>query len=371
MDTDLKELATENTSHSSTHPYALRDRVLTLAGVAGLLLIARYASPIVVPFLLALFITVVAIGPIEWLKKRGLSSVVAVSAVTFIVIAANVLIVIMLGSTLDQFTKALPEYHNRLTDLTQNIFLWGKQHGIHTDTDGLQQMLNPSMAISFMNTLLGSLTGLMSNALLILFTAIMMLLEAEGFPRKILLIKKNGTGEEAVKRLSEIVQCMSQYVGTKAFISLITAILVWIGLKLVGLDFAILWAFLAFLLNFIPNIGSIMAAVPAVVLALIQLNPAMALVVATLYLAINMVMGNIIEPMFMGKRMGLSTLAVFLSLLFWGWLFGSVGMLLSVPLTMVVKFFAEGHPQTEWLAILLSPAPKNDGESEHNPSSPC
>jgi len=72
---------------------------------------------------------------------------------------------------------------------------------------------------------------------------------------------------------------------------------------------------------------------------------------------VNVGMGNIIEPMLMGKRVGLSTLFVFLSLIFWGWLFGPVGMLLSVPLTMVVKIVAEGSPQTQWLAILLGPAP--------------
>jgi predicted PurR-regulated permease PerM len=340
--------------------------VLTLAGVAIILFSAHYASAIVVPFLLALFITVVAIGPIEWLKKRGCSAAVAASIVALLVIGTNVLIAVMLGSTIDQFTQALPEYQIRLTELTGNAMSWGKKHGVHINTEAFQKMLNPSMAIGFMNNILGSVTGLMSNALLILFTAMLMLLEAEGFPRKILLIKKE-TGEDSVERLSQIVKSMSQYVGTKAFISFLTAILVWGGLNLVGLDFAILWAFLAFLLNFIPNIGSIMAAVPAVVLALIQLSPAVALAVAFLYLAVNIVMGNIIEPMMMGKRMGLSTLAVFLSLLFWGWLFGSIGMLLSVPLTMVVKFFAETHPQTQWLAILLGPAPLTSENTENMP----
>jgi len=348
---------------SSPTPPPLKDQVVAAIAVAGLLLVARYASPIVVPFLLALFITVVAIGPIQWMKKRGFSPMVSVIAVILLVIASNILLIYILGSTIDQFTDALPGYQSRLTDLTQNFFHWGEKLGLPNATEALQKIFNPGMAMKFVNTLLGSVTGLMSSAVLILFTATLMLLEAEGFPRKIRLIKK-GKGEKSVERLSLIVTSMSQYASTKAFISLITALLVWIGLKLVGLDFAILWAFLAFILNFIPNIGSIMAAVPAIFIALIQLNPAMALVVAALYLTINMVIGNIVEPMFMGKRMGLSTLAVFLSLLFWGWMFGPVGMLLSVPLTMVVKFFADAHPQLEWLAILLSPAPPIDEEAE-------
>lgn len=358
MSNDSPHTSSDEINTSSPSALPLRDQVVTMLAVAGLLLVARYASPIVVPFLLALFITVVAIGPIQWMKKRGFSPTVSVVAVTLLVIACNILLVLMLGSALDQFTNALPGYQSRLTEITQNFFDWGEKYGLHNGFEGLQKIFNPGMVMSFVNTLLGSVTGLMSNAVLILFTAILMLLEAEGVPRKIRLIKK-GQGEESVERLSLIVKSMSQYVGTKAFISLITAILVWIGLKIVGLDFAILWAFLAFILNFIPNIGSIMAAVPAVIIALIQLNPTMALVVAALYLAVNVVIGNIVEPMFMGKRMGLSTLAVFLSLLFWGWMFGPVGMLLSVPLTMVVKFFADAHLQLKWLAILLSPAPSN------------
>jgi AI-2 transport protein TqsA len=339
------------------------NRVLTLAGVAALLFSARYASDIVVPFLLALFIAVVALGPIEWLKKRGLPSIVAVGTVILIVIGLNVLVAVMLGATADQFNQALPGYQERLTEKTQGVFAWLSNHGFDVSKAGIQKVLNPGVAMGFVNTMLGSLAGVMSNALLIIFTVLMMLVEAEGFPRKLLLMRADA-GDDAVKRMTKIMQSMNQYVGAKAFISLITAVLVWIGLAVVGLDFAILWAFLAFVLNFIPNIGSIMAAVPAVLLALLQLNSAMALVVAGIYVAVNVGMGNLIEPMMMGRRVGLSPLFVFLSLIFWGWLFGPIGMLLSVPLTMVVKIVAEGHPQTQWLGILLGPAPDKDDEEQ-------
>ncbi len=334
----------------------LRDAVLTIAGVAALLFSARYASNVVVPFLLALFIVVIAIGPINWLKKRGLPSILAVGAVIMVVIGLIVLIAVMLGSTIEQFNKAMPGYQARLTAISHSVVAWLVSHGVDVSKAGVQKILNPGLALGFVNTILGSLAGIMSNALLIIFTVLMMLLEAEGFSRKVLLMK-GGSGEETVKRLSQIMESMNQYVGAKALISLMTGVLVWIGLSLVGLDFAILWAFLAFALNFIPNIGSIMAAVPAVLLALVQLNSGAAVVVAGIYVAVNVGMGNLLEPMIMGRRVGLSTLFVFLSLIFWGWLFGPVGMLLSVPLTMVVKFSAEGHPQTQWLAILLGPAP--------------
>jgi len=152
-----------------------------------------------------------------------------------------------------------------------------------------------------------------------------------------------------------VIESTKQYTSIKALMSLVTGLLVWIGCSLIGLDFAILWGFIAFMLNFIPTIGSIIAAVPAVLLAMVQLGPMAALAVAGLYVAVNMVIGNMIEPRYMGRRVGLSTLVVFLSMVFWGWLLGPVGMLLSVPLTMVAKFAAQANENTRWVAILLGP----------------
>ena len=114
-----------------------------------------------------------------------------------------------------------------------------------------------------------------------------------------------------------------------------------------------LWGVLAFLLNYIPNLGSIIAGTPAVLLAFIQFGLGRALVVAAGYVVINIVFGNMIEPKIMGQRLGLSTLTVFLSLVFWGWVWGPVGMILSVPLTMVVKIALESKTETRWIALLL------------------
>jgi len=124
-------------------------------------------------------------------------------------------------------------------------------------------------------------------------------------------------------------------------------------LALMGVDYAILWAVIAFLLNFIPNIGSIIAAVPPMLIALIQLGPMSSMLVAGLYMITNTVFGNVIEPRYMGRSLGLSTLVVFVSLVFWGWIFGPVGMLLSIPLTMVVKIGLENSEKNRWLAVLL------------------
>ena len=120
---------------------------------------------------------------------------------------------------------------------------------------------------------------------------------------------------------------------------------------LIGVDYHVLWGLLAFLLNFIPTFGSILAAVPPVLLAIVQLGFGEALMTAALYVAVNVIVGSILEPRFMGKGLDLSSLVVFLSLVFWGWILGPVGMLLSVPLTIMLKIALESSPDTHWAAV--------------------
>jgi predicted PurR-regulated permease PerM len=134
-----------------------------------------------------------------------------------------------------------------------------------------------------------------------------------------------------------------------------------------GLDFYLLWGVLAFLLNYIPNIGSIIAAVPAMSLAVLQLGFPSAGAIGLGFMLINTIMGNVVEPRYMGRGLGLSTLVVFLSLIFWGWLLGTVGMLLSVPLTMILKIALENSSEGHWFSVLLSaeqPVTASDAENE-------
>ena len=163
---------------------------------------------------------------------------------------------------------------------------------------------------------------------------------------------------------------VNRYMAIKTTVSVSTGLAVTLMLAVLGVDFPVLWGILAFMLNFVPTIGSIIAAVPAVLLALVELGPLSALLAASGYVALNIGFGNFIEPRFMGRGLGLSTLVVFLSLVLWGWVFGPVGMLLSVPLTMTAKIALEANPATEWLARLLGPA-KSAEQPEVSPPEPA
>lgn len=215
-------------------------------------------------------------------------------------------------------------------------------------------VIDPGQAMGFANSLISSLGGVFGNLFLILFTVLFMLLEAWIFPQKIQAIFGNNSAM-VLARFSDVIKSTRQYLSIKALMSFATGIIVGAGTAVIGLDYPILWGFLAFALNFIPNIGSIIAAVPAALLSLVQLGPMATLGVILVYLTANIIIGNIIEPRYMGEKVGLSTLVVFLSLVFWGWLFGLVGMLLSVPLTMTVKFASLVSDETRWLGILLGP----------------
>jgi predicted PurR-regulated permease PerM len=199
----------------------------------------------------------------------------------------------------------------------------------------------------------------LSDGLVIGFTLIFMLLEAAELPRKLRAI--SGGTDSMATRFESVQHSVRRYVSIKSRICLVNGILVALWVWWMGVDFPLLWGLLAFLFNYIPNIGSFIAAIPAVVLALIQYGWGAAASVGAGYIVIDMVLGSIIEPRIMGRGLGLSPLVVFVSLIFWGWVLGPVGMLFSVPLTMLVKIALDHSEDLRWVGVLLSdqapPAP--------------
>jgi len=179
-------------------------------------------------------------------------------------------------------------------------------------------------------------------------TVTFMLMEISQFTTKIERSNTNG-----LARLIEISDKIKHYILLKASTSAATGLSIVILLQVFGIHYAVLWGLLAFVLNFIPNIGSIIAAVPAVLMAIVQYSPTTALWIMLGYLIVNLLIGSIIEPRVLGRGLGLSTLVVFLSLIFWGWLLGPIGMLLSVPLTIMIKIALQTQPDTKWIATLL------------------
>jgi predicted PurR-regulated permease PerM len=204
-------------------------------------------------------------------------------------------------------------------------------------------------------SLLSGLGSALSNIFLILLTVAFILVEAESFPVK--LKAAFGRRQLGVRPFMQFIDDINHYVVVKTGVSIGTGILTGVWLAVLGVDYPVLWGFLSFLLNYVPNLGVVIAAVPPVLLALIQYGFTKALLVAVGYLAVNIVVGTFMEPRIVGRGVGLSTLVVFLSLVFWGSIFGLVGMVLCVPITMTLKFALENNEQTRWLAVLLGREP--------------
>lgn len=335
---------------SGDHPLASN---VLLGTAAAVIVIAgmKSAAAMLVPFLLAVFIAILSAPLMHWLTARRVPGVLAVLVLVALFFLVGTLLASFLGGTINAFYRDMPVYEQKLQVLTSDVVLWLRSLGFEVADNIIREYVNPGVVMRTVASVFNGLGGVLTNTFLILFTVIFILLEASGFPAKV----KRAFGEEtqAFVHFARFTEAVQQYLFIKTLVSLGTGAVVALLLALLGVDYWALWGLVAFLLNYIPNIGSIIAAVPAVLVALIQIGPLVALITAGIYVLVNTLFGNIIEPRLMGRSLGLSTLVVFLSLVFWGWVLGPVGMLLSIPLTMVVKIALETRPQTRWIATLL------------------
>jgi len=336
-----------------SHRASASQILLTVAAFVVVIAGMRAAVTIVVPFLLAAFIAIISAPPLFWLHRKGLPIWLALIIVIFGVLLIGFLISGLVGSSIKDFSGDLPIYEAKLRALIAGVVTWLESHKIDTAGLAVTKLFDTGAAMKLVAKGLNSLGQVLANGLLILMIVIFMLIEASSFPVKLYTIL--GDEKNSLENFDKFINTVKQYMAIKTWVSLGTGISVFILLAVVGVNYAVLWGLLTFFLNYVPNIGSIIAAIPAVLLALIQLGFAKSAIVAAGFIVINLLMGNVIEPRFMGRGLGLSTLVVFLSLIFWGWVLGPVGMLLSVPLTMTAKIALDSREETRWLAILLGP----------------
>ena len=323
--------------------------VIVIAGI-------REMASLVTPLFLALFITSICYGPFVWLQKKGMPEILSLISVILGIAALTTLVGAVLGTSISGFVEKMPFYEEKFNLYWIDINLWFVNLGWLDGKTGLEDHIKPSSIVSIAGSVFTGIGNLMSDFFLVLLVVIFMLLEISMFIKKMKLISTN-----SLRKMDNVMHNMNTYFGTKTITSMMTGVFVAIALAIIGVDFPLLWGFLAFLLNYIPNIGSVIAAIPAVLLALVQLGLTSAIETAVVFLIVNGVIGNIIEPKLMGKNLGLSSLIVFLSLIFWGWILGTVGMLLAVPLTMTIKIIFDSMDETKNIGLLMG----DDSSIEH------
>ena len=318
--------------------------VIILAGV-------MYAKSIVTPVLLALFISIICAQPVSWLETKRLPRGLALIIVIFGMILLTSGFAFLIGGTLSSFTGNVLQYESTLTTISNSFIKFLHDNGVKIEEDQVSGFFQPARILGFTASALNELLNMMGNTFLIFLIILFTLMESGSFSDKAKAIL--GSSDEATSYFSTITRNIRHYLGIKTLVCLLTGVFIYIALLIIGVDYPLLWALIAALMNYIPNIGSIIAAVPAVLFALVQLGLGGALWTLGSFLLVNNVLGNFVEPRIMGRGLGLSTLVVFLSLLFWGFILGTVGMFLSVPLTMTIKIILEQDEKTRWIAILL------------------
>lgn len=318
--------------------------ILVLAG-------AQAIKAILVPVVLGLFLAVIGAPALRYLRRWHVPHALAVMLVVLGILGVVTVLVSIVGASATNFTQSLPTYEARLKAEVGLLFDWMRTLGITESELAPYKQINPGTAMSIATQVFNSVGNLLANSLVIVLTLAFALFESNHFITKLRVAF--GYDNRTSRRLNLMAKRLQRYLAIKSVISLATGVTVAVALAIQGVDFPILWGMLAFLLNYIPTIGSIIAAIPVIAFAWVQLGLPDAFLTLGIFLTINIIYGNIIEPRILGMGLGLSTLVVFLSLLFWGFILGPVGMLLAAPLTMVLKIALESFPETRWIAIML------------------
>ncbi|MEX2117296.1 MAG: AI-2E family transporter [Bacteroidota bacterium] len=336
-----------NTSHDLDGTRFL----LITASIVIIIYGVNQAQAMIALFLVSTFLAIIATPAVLLLERKRVPTFLAVMIVMAVIITLLFFISGIVFSSLNTFADTLPFYQKRFHEevLALNTLLASKN--IIVTEKVLLEYLNPGSVLSLTAGLLKGMGVAFSNMILILLTLIFILLEASSFSTKLRSLL--GDPKRAFPNFAKFLNDMKTYMIIKTVISLAAGIILGIWLYILGVDSPVLWGFVAFLLHFIPNLGHIIAAVPPILLAFIQLGMGPALLVAGGYLVVGFTLGNAVEPRLMGRKLGLSTLVVFLSLIIWGGLFGPVGVILCVPLTMTMKFAFENNLETRWIAVLL------------------
>jgi predicted PurR-regulated permease PerM len=319
--------------------------------VAGL----KAAQGIFVPTLLAFFLAILSFPLLFWLRTHRVPRLLAILITMLAVLAVLVGIGLFISASVRGVTAAAPRYQARLQGLVEPGIERLEARGLDVSSWVTSDLLDLGQLLNFLGNTFVGVAQAVGVGLVVVLIMMFVMAEALGFRRK--LARALGRDSEVLPRFLRITREVQRYLLIKTGVSLATGVSIGVGVALIGLDFPLFWGFVAFLLNYVPNIGSVVAGVPAVLLALVQLGLGPALVTAALYVVVNVLLGNIVEPNLMGRRLRLSPLVVLLSLLFWGWLWGPVGMLLAVPLTMILKIMMENTDSLVWLAVLLDQNP--------------
>jgi predicted PurR-regulated permease PerM len=334
----------EITGRLKSVPVILASIVILIAG-------ARHAEYWLNPLLMAFFISIICVQPIQWLKKKKVPDALAILIVILAILAMYFVLIELVSKSLVMFLGDASKNQMRFRQILDSLNDLLSKRGLDISALGGEGAMDPQKIMKFTSSIFGKLSDMISKEITFIFLTIFLLTELNSISLKMQVLAKNTN--VTLEYINSIGSNIRRYLTIKTFTSLITGVLVAISLAIIGVDYPILWGLVAFLLNYIPTIGSFIAAIPACIFSIVQLGfPASYFTIIT-FIMVNILIGSILEPKIMGKGLGLSTFIVFFSLIFWGYALGTVGMFLSIPIMMTIKIILEQNPKTKWIAAMF------------------
>jgi AI-2 transport protein TqsA len=311
----------------------------------------KYASGVLGPIFLAMFLTMGVSPALYWLRRRGVPAWLCVAIVAVATVIVVLLFLLVILSAVNQLDEKLPVYQDHLGTMIGNVQAWFSSHGV--DVSSLTKTtLSAGNIIGIAKTVLSSLVGVFGNFFLLILIFIFMVAEAYAIPSK---IGRSHMDKKFARSFSNFSDVTRNFLFTKGWLSAIMAIFCTIIYVAFGIDFALLWGMAFFILSFVPNIGFILSVIPPFFVGLLEFGFWRSVIAIIVVVVANTVVDNVISPRIMGRSVGLSTLAVFLSVFIWGWILGATGALMSVPLTLMVKLlFFDSFESTRTISEIMS-----------------
>lgn len=327
--------------------------VIALFAVGAVL---KLAQPVILPLVIAWLLSYVLAPVVDFLTRRKVPRPFAILFVLLLLFVVVYTGAVFLNARVSAFIEAFPRYQARFTEIAQRL------------DEVLEAAYNPLSNVDwgerltlFLVRLSGSLVSVLSSLVMVFIFLVFMLSGQPYFKLKVVKAFSSERAEQLTAVITSITSQITRYLSVQFLISLATGICIWAALAWIGVDFPITWGALAFFLNFIPTVGSIIASIPPILLSLVQFYPELlpSLLTFLAVLSIQFLIGNGIAPKVMGERLNLSPVVVLVSLLFWGWLWGFVGALLSVPITTAIKIGCENIPDLRPVSVLMGSGRKS------------
>jgi len=332
----------------------LKSNKMDLSAVVYIIIIIaalKLGSVLILPFLMAFFLFIIFLPLANKLNSFAIPNTLT-ALIIFILIAVIVSsIATFIISSGDDIIKNIPIYQDKFYKVTPKIIGFFEKFNISLEWTSIISLIEPAKVVYNITSFFKGMGNVVINIILTLTLVIFLFLESSIISQKTLYFTKTAQEKE---KLALVLKSISRYFLIKTFTSLLTGFLVWIMLAYFNLQYALLFAVLAFLLNYIPSIGSFIASFPALFVAILQLNMIDTTIITIGYLVINMFIGSFLDPKIMGKDLGLSTFIVFTSMVIWGWILGPMGMFLAVPLTITIKIACEKSVKYNYIAVILT-----------------